>query len=75
MKAFGPGIAMQRLTATVHGWPRGGQERWNRFISGLPVPSVSRSAPRPTMPAPDQPERGRADRCRAAAFPGSPAPD
>src|SRR3979411_2527268 len=48
----------ERLTATVHGAPRGGQGPVRiGSASGTLARSVSRSAPRPTMPRPDDPEQ------------------
>ena len=59
MKASVLASPCERLTATVHGWPRGGQRRVRiGSISGLPLPSVSRSAPRPTMPRQISPSAG-----------------
>ena len=59
-EGFGPGIAMQAADRRIQGWPGGGQGRVR--IGSLqrlaPWPSVSRSAPRPTMPRQINPSAG-----------------
>ena len=64
MKASVLASPCERLTAAIQGSPRVGQRAGADRLGSADAScrrTVRRSAPRPTMPAPEQPERGRAD--------------